>query len=694
MRGGLGRTGGIALNITGQVTQNLAAVLMSFAQQGQQTRKHKGAWYTGVLLIVVGALAVFASYGVAEQSLLGALISVQFVSNMVFCRCILGKRITLFMCVGTAVIIGGSLLCILNAPRLDYELNEEDLERLYLRNPVFQRFLLGEAMVWIMMDKLYGTYVDAHQRGQPRWGHEVLLPCMFVARAALPGSFSVVAAKNLAVLLRLTTEGRNMFVSPLLWLNLFFWLGGTGYWMRRMNNALAMFNGSFVIPLCQVNWSCFTIVTGGVFFEEFNHFDWDNMLLFVLGVCGNFAGVMMLQPGNGSAKVKDPEADQTCPEETPVMEEGASRQQMARLNSLPTAFPPVRRQSRSISKGSSFSAGSRSVVSSSSSPCPSASGGERRKHRISTVGLIPLVLDGVTEERTESGTSSARNRQAASENDALLQRLVQLEEAQMKQHLEVLGKIGELVEALHRPKGMIPVGLPSPCETGTPPHSGASTPQPTPPSAPMPPATPPPPTAPLVMLPAEGTCLLLSEGPSPCLAKDPAMSPWVGPSPQQVGCPSPPPPEVTLPFPEQSPPPAGRLSPSAAGPPSPPPALPHLVASPSPPGAVPASPPVAGSSPGHIEGASLATRGHTLPPLARRPLLPPAPPPVPPAAEPPQEFRPLSSRQAEVRPLVLGKPGCGADAGAGDSVTMGDGLAAELPPNHAGEAEEAVMPGA
>mmetsp|Transcript_9307 Transcript_9307/g.26153 ORF Transcript_9307/g.26153 Transcript_9307/m.26153 type:complete len:711 (+) Transcript_9307:78-2210(+) len=710
MRAGpLDRTGGIILNLTGQVMQNLAAVLMSFGQQGPLSAKRRSLWYVGVVLIVLGALAVFASYGVAEQSLLGSLISVQFVSNMFFCRVILGKSVTLFMLVGTAVIVGGTLLCILNAPHVEHDLDEAEMERLYLRNPVFQRFLLGEAMVWILMDKLYSTYVDAQQRGHQKWGHEVLIPCMFVARAALPGSFSVVAAKNLAVLLRLTTEGRNMLGSPLLWLSLFFWLGGTAYWMRRMNHALALFNGAFIIPLCQVNWSCFTIVTGGVFFEEFKYFSWDNSLLFALGVCVNFAGVMMLQPPKKTSKVKDPDCGQTCPEETPVE---AGEEQCAQMAALNSPYPPypIRSRGRSVSKSSNCSGGSLSLISSASSPCPDLSARERKPPRLNTVGLIPLVLDGVQEERTESGPSSERNSLAVPANQGLMDRLAKLEEASMEQHILVLGKLNEVISALHLSKGVQPVPTMS-SDTGTPLASGLSTPQPVPPEAPLPPSTPPPPLGPLSMLPSEGP------GSDPCgeaslpVAQEPSTPPRVAPSPRPAGFSSPaaahsPPPS------QQSPPPVQSVSFPARALPSPPAESPRGVGSPPPPDTGPHSLPAIRPSPPAAEGhLPHAVAGVTFSPLAEssspplgRPCvaLPSVPlatpqemPPVPMLVPEPTQ---MAGRQVQLEPITLGKSGRSLPAVGRDRVPAERAPAAQrdcsLLLNSEGGVEEAGMPGA
>jgi len=291
------RSAGIVLNVCGQVMQNLAALLMSHGQQGQSGGKKHQVWFVGVALLALGALAVFASYGAAEQSLLASLISVQFVSNVAFGRVLFGKEVTPPVYKGTAVIVCGTLLCILNTPHVERELGEEDIWRLLVDNPPFRGFLLCEAMVWLLIDRTYAMYSAAERRGEEPRGSGMLLPSTFVARAALPGSYSIVAAKTLATLIRLSASGKFRLGGILLWLSFALWLGGTVFWLSMMNLALARFDSGFVIPLCQVNWSFFTIVSGGFFFREFENFNFLQLLLFVLGACANFSGAMMLRPG-------------------------------------------------------------------------------------------------------------------------------------------------------------------------------------------------------------------------------------------------------------------------------------------------------------------------------------------------------------------------------------------------------------
>ena len=66
-----------------------------------------------------------------------------------------------------------------------------------------------------------------------------------------------------------------------------------------MNTALGMFDGLFIIPVLQVFWTFYSIVSGGIYFEEFDSFSPGQMAGFCFGVAVVFVGVYMLSPGQG-----------------------------------------------------------------------------------------------------------------------------------------------------------------------------------------------------------------------------------------------------------------------------------------------------------------------------------------------------------------------------------------------------------
>ena len=70
-------------------------------------------WRVGTTVFVSGSLLNFASYSLAPQSLLASLEAIQFVTNVMFGKFVLGKPISGRMYLGTVLTVAGTILAIL-----------------------------------------------------------------------------------------------------------------------------------------------------------------------------------------------------------------------------------------------------------------------------------------------------------------------------------------------------------------------------------------------------------------------------------------------------------------------------------------------------------------------------------------------------------------------------------------------------
>ena len=83
--------------------------------EGAGTQHNKCIHDTGVIVMVLSALLLFAAFGFANLSLLAALGSVQFVSNAVFAWLVLGYPVTTRIAMATTTIVVGDILVILSS---------------------------------------------------------------------------------------------------------------------------------------------------------------------------------------------------------------------------------------------------------------------------------------------------------------------------------------------------------------------------------------------------------------------------------------------------------------------------------------------------------------------------------------------------------------------------------------------------
>ncbi|XP_044951027.1 probable magnesium transporter NIPA8 isoform X3 [Hordeum vulgare subsp. vulgare] len=231
-------------------------------------------WRIGILFFAVGNCLNFMSFAYAAQSLLAALGSIQFVSNIAFAYVVLNKTISVkyghgchnFYCLWQ---------CLLG-------------------------FLRQSSISWsgetILSDNAKDT--STHWR--------TLLPFSYAIVSGAIGSCSVLFAKSLSNMLRLTMSSRYQFHSWFTYSILLLFLCTAGFWMARLNEGLSLFDAILIVPMFQIAWTFFSICTGFVYFQEYQVFDTLRIIMFVLGMTFVFIGISLLAPDeNKVADTKD-----------------------------------------------------------------------------------------------------------------------------------------------------------------------------------------------------------------------------------------------------------------------------------------------------------------------------------------------------------------------------------------------------
>jgi len=126
---------------------------------------------------------------------------------------------------------------------------------------------------------------------------ESTMAIIYATFSALWGTLSVVCAKLLALLLEFQSRiDDNIFSHWFTWVIFAFWLVLMSYWLYRLNAALGLYSAQFIIPLLQANFIFFAIVSGGIYFQEFNYMKPEQWAGFSCGVIFMFLGIYLLVP--------------------------------------------------------------------------------------------------------------------------------------------------------------------------------------------------------------------------------------------------------------------------------------------------------------------------------------------------------------------------------------------------------------
>ena len=139
-----------------------------------------------------------------------------------------------------------------------------------------------------------GEYI--HLALPPIQNSYFVMPVTYAMFSAIVGTFSVLQAKCLSELLSSTIQGDNQLRFVFTYFVLVVWALTTVFWLYRMNKALRLFEGVFIIPVLQVFWTFFAIVGGGLYFQEFQKYNSISLIMFIVGVLIVFLGVFLLSP--------------------------------------------------------------------------------------------------------------------------------------------------------------------------------------------------------------------------------------------------------------------------------------------------------------------------------------------------------------------------------------------------------------
>ncbi|KAJ8752415.1 hypothetical protein K2173_004051 [Erythroxylum novogranatense] len=258
---------------------------------------HFQTWRIGLLFFFFGNCLNFISFGYAAQSLLAALGSIQFVSNIAFAYFVLNKMVSVKVLIATAFIVLGNIFLVAFGNHQSPVYTPEQLAEKY-SNVTFLLYCMILIVVVGLHHYMYRRgeiliAVSGQEHG-PYW--HMLLPFSYAVVSGAIGSCSVLFAKSLSNLLRLAMYSGYQLHGWFTYSILLLFLSTAGFWMTRLNEGLSLFDAILIVPMFQIAWTFFSICTGFVYFQEYQVFDALRTTMFILGMMSVFVGISLLAP--------------------------------------------------------------------------------------------------------------------------------------------------------------------------------------------------------------------------------------------------------------------------------------------------------------------------------------------------------------------------------------------------------------
>ncbi|KAL8544229.1 hypothetical protein ACS0TY_004678 [Phlomoides rotata] len=264
-------------------------------------------WRIGITFFILGNCLNFVSFGYAAQSLLAALGSVQFVSNIAFAYFVLNKTVSVKVLIATAFIVLGNIFLVAFGNHQSPVYTPEQLAEKY-SNTTFLIYCFILVIVVCFHHSVYrrGELLFAIPGSdiKPYW--QMLLPLSYAIVSGAVGSCSVLFAKSLSNLLRLSMSNGYQLHTWFTYSMLLLFFSTAGFWMARLNEGLSLFDAILIVPMFQIVWTFFSICTGFIYFQEFQVFDALRTTMFILGMLSVFIGISLLAPDEvKGGEVKD-----------------------------------------------------------------------------------------------------------------------------------------------------------------------------------------------------------------------------------------------------------------------------------------------------------------------------------------------------------------------------------------------------
>mmetsp|Transcript_1232 Transcript_1232/g.2743 ORF Transcript_1232/g.2743 Transcript_1232/m.2743 type:complete len:401 (+) Transcript_1232:80-1282(+) len=290
---------GSCLYVVGSVFINLGENVVRMSH----TRNKRSLWVLGISVFLVGNLFNFVALNLAAQSLLEGLGAVQFLSNLLFAYWVLGEQLARRHALSTSFIIAGNALVVMYGDHETRQVNADVIAELAAR-PVFIIYVLvvytsafflqltgymkPRAVGFRKVKVVVGSASDTGTVG----------PMAYAAISAMIGGNSVLLGKACTGLIRSSlsssgprgagTDGDITIIVVVLWLL------HMSFWAYRLNFALKRFPSLFIIPVLQSVWIIVTILSGGIFFDEFRAFTPTASICFSFGLLLVLIGVLSL----------------------------------------------------------------------------------------------------------------------------------------------------------------------------------------------------------------------------------------------------------------------------------------------------------------------------------------------------------------------------------------------------------------
>ncbi|KAL0026359.1 hypothetical protein WJX79_002848 [Trebouxia sp. C0005] len=284
---------GAVLTVVGSIGINLGTNLMKLGYMQRESLDLDNSvaiwrfwqWQAGMLMFVVGNIANFVARAFASQSLLTGLGSVQFVSNLLFVVLVLKEKVPLRCILATFLIVAGNVLLVVFGSKTSPKYTVSQLAALYRQDSMAAYMIMAYGGVVPLAFTLY-LYGQQTKRLMPTrtfalWSKA--LPVLYALFSSILGAHAVLFATSLCIIIVDLIEGSDVFTQWYTYLVVIGIIGMSIFWVGQLDRGLLLFPAVVIVPMLEIQWVLFIMVSGGLYFGDFEIFSKLQLAMFGVG---------------------------------------------------------------------------------------------------------------------------------------------------------------------------------------------------------------------------------------------------------------------------------------------------------------------------------------------------------------------------------------------------------------------------
>ncbi|XP_073428646.1 NIPA-like protein 3 isoform X3 [Dendrobates tinctorius] len=237
-------------------------------------------WWLGLILMILGEVAVFSSYAFAPLSLIVPLSAVSLI----------GRYILSFLGCGLAVI--GTYLLITFGPNSHEKMTGENIVRHLVSWP-FLLYMLVEILVFCFLLYYY----------KQKNVNYLLLILMLVA---LLGTTTVITVKALAGMIIVSIQGSMQLGYPIFYIMVVCMVATAIAQASFLSQASQLYDSALIASVNYIMSTTLAITAGAVFYVDFRNEDVLHVCMFALGCLIAFLGVFLITRNRKKTKAFEP----------------------------------------------------------------------------------------------------------------------------------------------------------------------------------------------------------------------------------------------------------------------------------------------------------------------------------------------------------------------------------------------------